>query len=292
MNPCSIGVDLGGTSIRMGALYGGELHALTRVPSGDASAETLCDALSRYIAGLDGPAPGAVCIGIPGTLDERRETVLNTPNLPRLCGAALAARLRDALGIPVMLENDTVPLLYGDLHLLGIGASGTAIGCYIGTGLGGAVFIDGRAPNSQHGLCEPGHIPIPGRFEPCTCGNLGCAENYVSGRYLQALRRSQFPDVPIERLFTALRGTPLLDTYVDTLACVLAAMVNLLDPHVLVLGGGVAAMQDFPRTALEAALRRRAMHPVPAESLRIVYSANAQGAGVLGAALMAAQELL
>ena len=65
-------------------------------------------------------------------------------------------------------------------------------------------------------------------------------------------------------------------------------MVNLLDPHLLVLGGGVPAMAGFPKAALNTALARRLMHPVPADGLRIVYSAGAHSAGVLGAAKLAA----
>ena len=189
--------------------------------------------------------------------------------------------------MPVKLENDTVMLLSGDVHRLGLPETGLLLGVYIGTGLGSAVFYDGRPLRGKNSLNELGHFPLPGRKEKCSCGNVGCAENLVSGRYLQALRAEKWPDTHISRLFPAMAGSKELAEFVDTAACLLAGTVNLLDPEVLVIGGGVPAMEGFPREELLRALREKTMHPQPSENLEVVWSEGADDTGALGAAWMA-----
>ena len=288
----TIGVDVGGTHVRIGLLTpAGELLDTRRVPRSQVLPEGDPAALGRYIADYAaqaGHGAAAVGCGIPGTLSRDCRRVLKVPNIPSLNGLPLASLLTEAAGLPVYLENDTVMLLSGDQLRLGLPHQGVVLGVYIGTGLGSALFYDGKPLKGQNGLNEIGHLPLLGKTEKCTCGNIGCAENYVSGRYLQALRAEKWPEVPISELFTAMAGSRELDEFVDTLAVVLGGAVNLLDPAALVLGGGVTAMKDFPRAAVLRALADRAMKPQPAESLRVLWSQGADDAGVLGAAAYAA----
>ncbi len=291
MNEYTVGADVGGTHVRLALLTpegkGERLKKYPRaevMPDGDPC--RFGEVLGDYIREC-GVGVSAAAAGIPGTLSRDCRRVLNVPNIPALNGLPLADELSRRAGVPVRLENDTVMLLSGDMHRLGLPETGLLVGVYIGTGLGSAVFWEGRPLRGKNSLNELGHFPLPGRKERCTCGNVGCAENLVSGRYLQSLRARKWPETHISRLFPAMAGSPELAEFVDTAACLLAGTVNLLDPEVLVIGGGVPAMEGFPREELLRALREKTMHPQPSEGLRVVWSEGADDTGALGAAWMA-----
>lgn len=290
-----VGVDVGGTHVRIGLTdERGSLSGVKKMPRSQALPDedpaALADFIAAYLsdAGVTAAAAG---VGIPGTLDRAREKTLKVPNLPALDGLPFAGMLSDKLGIPVFTENDTVMLLTGDIFRLSLDAAGLTVGVYIGTGLGSAVFLDGRPLIGKNGLNELGHLPIPGKTEKCSCGNIGCAENYVSGRFLEALRREKYPDTHISGLFTVLRGSRALAEYTDTLGCVIAGVYNLLDPDRVILSGGVPAMKDFPLAELTAAVRKHAMKPEPSQSLELIFAGEGGDSGVLGAALFAKNSL-
>ena len=296
MNPgkYAVGADVGGTHVRLGLLGPeGILTHVTRLPRGEAMPDEdplrFGDVLRDFIGGTGVPV-SAVGVGIPGTLSRDRRRALKVPNIPALNGLMLAEALGARAGVPVLLRNDTVMLLSGDLCRLDLPSAGLVLGVYLGTGLGSAVFLDGRPLPGRNGINELGHFPIPGREEPCTCGGRGCAENLVSGRRLQALRAEKWPETHISELFPAMAGSPELAEFLDSAACLLAGAVNLLDPEALVIGGGVPAMKGFPREALARAVREKAMHPEPAVGLRIAWSPGGDEGGVLGAARLAMLE--
>ena len=287
----TVGVDVGGTNVRFGLLgEDGTFAQLRKFPRTavlpDSDPAALGDALRDYIRET-GAAVSAVGVGIPGTLSPDCRRTLKVPNIPALNELDYASLLEARCGVPVKLENDTVMLLNGDLHRLSLPPEGIILGVYIGTGLGSAVFYNGRSLKGHNCLNELGHFPLPGKKEKCTCGNVGCAENYVSGRWLQALRAKKFPEIHISEMFTTLKDTPEGDEYIETLACLLAGCVNLMDPELLVVGGGLPAMRDYPRAALEAAIREKCMKPEPAGSLRLVWSQDSDETGALGAAWLA-----
>ena len=290
-----IGVDLGATYMRIGRCEGGLVCDLKVIPSSAYNmpdgAEHLADNISEYCAGLKRP-PAAIGIGVPGTVSLRGELV-RLPNLPYLNGTRLSAMIEERCHVPCFVENDVTMLLTGDSERMGLG-KGVVFGLYIGSGLGGAVFSDGRLLRGRNGLCEPGHIPVFGRSEPCGCGKKGCAEAIVSGRALEALQAAKYPKTHISELFTVMTEAEL-DDFTSVLAHTLAAVTQLLDPDVIVIGGGVAAMKGFPRVALETQLKALCMRPIPANTLNIVYSADAEdkagSPGVFGAAVFAARKL-
>ena len=278
-----IGIDVGGTWLRLGAWDGRSLTHFEKLPAAR-SARDLAAAIKAYLARC-GIAAESAALAIPGTLDEARRAVLNTPNLD-LGGEPLADALERTLGLPVSLGNDAECLLRGDIRALGRGETGLTLGLSVGTGLGGAIFLEGKPLPTISGVCEPGHMPVPGRRDPCPCGGVGCAENYVSGRRLLAIRDEYFPGEDVAGLFEEHAEHPALAAFLEDFACVAAAAATLLGPDLLVLGGGVPAMAGFPREALAAAIRARCMRPLPAESLEIVFSGGEPWLGVLGAALM------
>jgi allose kinase len=291
----AVGVDIGGTNVRVGLVsQDGSLEKAVKISRseafGDDKPHMLEEFLARYISGLN-ETVSAVGVGIPGTLDKSCRSILNVPNIHCLNGLPYADMLSERLKLPVFFENDTVMLLNGDISRLSLESEGLILGVYIGTGLGGTLFYKGKPLKGKNGINEIGHIPLLGKKDKCTCGNIGCAENYVSGRYLNKLISEKYPGLFIGDIFTTLKGTEELKEYIDTLGIVLATAVNLIDPDLLILGGGVVSTKDFPKAEIEASVRFHAMKPQPSQGLKIIYPAESDFTGVIGGGLYALQSL-
>ena len=132
-----------------------------------------------------------------------------------------------------------------------------------------------------------GHIPRSGSGEICGCGNLGCAECFASGRRLSHLRDTYFPSLPIGRLFLEQGSSPILQDFLEEIACTVAAELNILDPEYLVLGGGVLHMAGFPLEALKEKILAHTRKPYPAQGLQILHSQDAVENGARGAVALA-----
>lgn len=288
-----LGVDVGGTFVRMGTLRDGKVENLVKRSSAEifsapgGAAAGLARALKEYAGDTQFAAVG---VGIPGTVSRDGERVLNVPNIPGLNDTPLRDALTDALSAPVFVENDITMLTTGDSIRLGL-ERGVVFGCYIGTGLGGAVLVDGKLLRGRSALCEPGHVPIYGLDRPCGCGKTGCAEAYVAGRSLERLLAEKHPEGNIAEIFDLMSEAELSE-YVDILAHLLAAAMQLLDPDAVIMGGGVCAMSGFPRELLLERLAQLCMKPVPASTLNLLYPVASDVSGVYGAAVFARNSLI
>jgi fructokinase len=225
-----IGIDLGGTKIEAIALDpAGKEVFRKRIPSprGDYAAT-----LVAIISLVREAGEGTVGIGIPGSLSRVTGLVKNA-NSTWLIGKPLKQDLEKALG-RVRIENDA------NCFALSEAADGAAkgarvvFGVILGTGVGGGIVIDGRVVDGPNGIAgEWGHNPMPGEGEgrQCYCGRRDCIETYLCG---PALERDKD-----------------LSTYAERLARALAGVINILDPDVIVLGGGVSNVKalyaDVPR---------------------------------------------
>jgi len=233
-----IGVDLGGTKIEaLGLDVAGREVFRKRVPTprGDYAATLAA------IAGLVKEAgDGTVGVGIPGALSRATGLVKNA-NSTWLIGKPLQQDLEKAIGREVRLANDANCFALSEaVDGAGQGAE-VVFGVILGTGVGGGIVVRGEAltgPNAIAG--EWGHNPLPlpeGSdlpLRPCYCGRSGCIETYLSG---PALERDG--------------GEAALGRYEERLARALAGVINILDPDVIVLGGGVSKVarlyQDVPK---------------------------------------------
>lgn len=290
----TIGVDIGGTSLRVGLVdENGEAAAFERVPQGDIlngdSVGNLARFLSGYIGRSGGPEQLAgIAVGLPATLDKAREVVFNAPNIDGFNGKNVAALLREALPVPVYLLKDVEALFHCDVRRLALPPEGVMIACYVGTGIGNVISIDGKILGGSNGAAgELGHIPVWDDRELCTCGNPGCMETLTGGKYLARLQRESFPQTPMGSLFAAHGSHPLLTEYVRHLALPVATEINLLDPVTVILGGGVLDMDAFPLDTLVRQIRFHARKPLPEKNLRFVRSVNDGRNGVTGAGLHA-----
>ncbi|MEW6689118.1 MAG: ROK family protein [Pseudomonadota bacterium] len=233
-NYTRIGVDLGGTKIEALALDPeGRALARRRIPTPQGDYAGTLDAVCRLVLEIEGNL-GAKCsvgVGIPGALSLVTGLVKNA-NSTWLIGKPLKADLENALGREVRLANDANCFALSEaVDGAGRGAQ-VVFGVILGTGVGGGVVVGGKVltgPNAIAG--EWGHNPLPlpaGEDLPlrdCYCGRKGCVETYLSG---PALQRDQD-----------------MGRYEERLARALAGVINILDPDVIVLGGGVSNAESL-----------------------------------------------
>ncbi len=289
----TLGIDVGGTSIRIGAVDENfeisffEKHSVKTILLGKPE-DSLGDFISAYIEShsLDKKI-SAICVGFPATVDKKRETVLSAPNLPGFDGVNFKRALEAKLAVPAFIEKDVNLLIRGDLHRMNISAK-DIVGCYIGTGLGNAIVIDGKTVTGHSGVAgELGHIPFGDTESECGCGNCGCAEPLVGGKYLTRLCEKVFKDTEIPDIFTLHSESNEIKRYLDRLARVIASEVNILDPELLILGGGIPEMKDFPKDVFTSLVMKYVRKPLPANDLNIVFSKGTSDVGVLGAGIYA-----
>ena len=288
-NECVIGIDIGGTNIRIGRTdENDQLVDFERVSSKETFkdgniSESLTEVLKNYL--------DKYCKNVqvkPATLSSDRKQILQVPNIKGMDGLFLGKELEENLGIPVVLEKDVNMLYYWDKYDKKLSDEGVGIGVYIGTGVGNAIFINGKPLAGKDGVAgELGHIPMIGGTSQCGCGNLGCSECYASGWKLVELKEEYYPDVDMNDLFVKKSNDTVLKNFVDNIACVACAEINILNPDSIIFGGGVINMKGFPKDYLEERLYVHARKPYPAESLEIQYSEDKVDNGVKGAIIFA-----
>lgn len=283
-----IGIDIGGTSFRIGLVdEKGTVSDFRKVPVKQvfATGDPLAD-LSGYLkAYCEGKTVEAVAIGFPATLDAKRQTVLQAPNISFMENLPVVGVLSKELGIPVFIERDVTFGLMYDCKKYKVEETGIVCGFYFGTGIGNAISINGKPLVGKNGTAgELGHIPVDGSEEVCGCGNAGCMEPLAGGRYLAQLCREVYTDTHISEIFVKHGDTAELRRFVDRMAIAVATEINILDPQVILIGGGVPAMTGFPREYLLERIRFHARKPYPAGNLSVFFTEDEPMKSVIGAA--------
>jgi len=288
----AIGVDIGGTHLRIGCVD--ESYSVVdfvQVPqrmvlTGDSSTR-LADYIKEYIQKYaKNMSIIGVCVGFPAAVDKNRAVVLNAPNIHGFNGIDVKAVLQKHLDIPVIIEKDTNLLLIHDIAKHDIPGDDTIIGCYIGTGLGNAMMIDGKIFVGYNGVaCELGHIPAWDQEHRCSCGNIGCIEPLVAGKYLVSMCKEFFPNTEISDIFEKHGNDSRIEKYIRNLAIPIATEVNIIDPSTVILGGGVVSMKKFPCEKLVEAIRFYVRKPLPEKNLKFIISDDNHESGVIGAGI-------
>lgn len=288
-----IGIDIGGTNIRMGYVSpdGGLEHFEKKSSSmffGDGAVENLTDEIRAYIKKykLEDKVL-AISVGVPSMVSKDKSFVYSTPNLKGLENMDLGHLLQKALDIPVYVDRDVNYLLINDIKKYNLDPEGdkTIIGMYLGTGFGNAIYINGSLHVGKNGVAgELGHIPFYGLTDSCTCGNEGCCEARCSGMHLQRICAEHFPDTNISDVFTKHSNHPEIQNFIDTLAIPISTEITILDPDYVIMGGGVMIMKDFPMERLIKQIKHRTRHPLPSENIEFVFPEHTQTGGVIGGA--------
>jgi fructokinase len=254
-----IGIDLGGTKIEAIALAGdGTPRFRKRVPTppGDyaATVRTIADLIRAADSAVG--VQGSVGIGIPGTLSPATGLVKNA-NSTCLIGHALDRDIAAAIGRPVRLANDADCFALSEATD-GAGAGQRIVfGVILGTGVGGGLVVDTRVVSGPNAITgEWGHNPLPWPKDDerpgpnCYCGRSGCIETFLSGPGLSSDHGMGWSAAQIASSSDP-SAIAALDRYTERLARALAHVINILDPHVIVLGGGLSGVarlyEDVPR---------------------------------------------
>jgi fructokinase len=238
-----VGIDLGGTKIEALALdaSGREIFR-KRVPSPRGDYAATIAAVASLVKEI---GPGTVGIGIPGALSQVTGLVKNA-NSTWLIGKPLKQDLEKAIGRQVRLENDANCFALSEV-VDGAGKGAAVVfGVILGTGVGGGIVVDGKVITGANAIAgEWGHNPLPAPtaadlpHPDCYCGRKGCIETYLSGPGLSRDHEARTGERLSPEEIVSL-GDQSLEKYAERLARSLAGVINVLDPDVIVLGGGMS----------------------------------------------------
>lgn len=294
----TIGIDIGGTNFRIGSVsQNGEVEHFEKISSRifdngnviDILAESITDYIERHQ--IAGKVLG-VAIGLPSLVSKDKSTVISTPNLKGFDNLLLVKELSKVLSMPVFLDRDVNFLLQNDIERLKLPKDSTVLGFYIGTGLGNAMYLDGKLYSGSNGAAgELGHIPLWNVTETCTCGNVGCSELRCSGRYLETLTKTYFPETKIRNVFKEHGDDPRVIQYIKGLAIPISAEINILDPQYIIIAGGVSEMPEFPKELLKKEILFHSRKPYPEQNLQILFTEHNQQSGVYGSGSFALSQL-
>lgn len=309
----TIGVDLGGTKMLVGALDGTEVRWESREASTGQSEEELVELLVREVeeARRGRPDARAVGLGIPATVDHDRGVAVSAVNLP-LEELPIRDLVSERVGLPVFVDNDAnVAALAEYLYGAAQGKPNTVM-LTVGTGIGGGLVLGGELYRGATGAgAELGHTVIQADGPPCqgNCPNHGCVEALASGTALGREARAAAESAPDSALGKLLAAGETVDGKVATeaalagdataisvfeligsrLGVACASFANIFEPNAIVVGGGVIAAGDLLLEPARREVRQRALKPM--NETPILAATLGNDAGMIGAAALARVEL-
>ena len=309
--PVCVGVDVGGTKVLAGIVADtGRVVRTARRSTPGRRVERLAveDALVAAVEEVAAGAPLlAVGLAAAGFVDAAGERVMFAPHLP-WHGEPVRELLADRLGAPVALDNDANCAALAEWTYGAARGAASALVVTLGTGIGGALVLDGRVLRGANGMAgEFGHMKVVPEGQPCPCGGAGCWEQYSSGNALVRYARERVGREP-SLLEEACGGDPALLTgpmvtaaaeegdlvarqafhsVGDWLGIGLANLVAAFDPAVLVVGGGVSAAGDRLLEPARAALQRSLVGSADRVVPRVLAARLGPEAGLVGAAVLA-----
>lgn len=310
MSEIVLATDLGGTNLRIAAITpDGQIlyrtkHATPKTDRADEIVSTITLAAEECRRAIGQKARiKAFGVAVPATINSAAGIIMKAPNLPSLDGFRLSATIAKDLNLPVILENDANAAAIGENWRGASKGFQNSICVTLGTGVGGGIILGGNILRGIDGMAgEIGHICVEPAGAPCGCGSRGCVEQYSSANAMVRLTQELEHQYPKSTLQNRPRLTSL-DVYEagkasDELALevfrqmgfylgiALADLINVLNPEVVVIGGGVAAGWDLFIEHVRAQIRNRAFRE-PAERAKIVRAELGDDAGILGAARLA-----
>ncbi|MCY4480668.1 MAG: ROK family protein [Rhodospirillales bacterium] len=298
MSRFALGVDIGGTKIAVGAVGAtGAVHARRTIATDaaagfDAGLERLTRAIDETLAeaGVDAAALAGIGLGCPGPFDEASGRIENFYTLPGWEGNDIVSPLVDRFDKPVRLVNDADAALLGEALAGGARGARVALMLTIGTGIGGAVLIDGailRGAAGDHP--EIGHLIVDPTGPECYCGSRGCLEAFAAGPAL-ARAGAEFGYADAEAVFAAAdagaaQARAIVACSADAMETAVWSLIHTLLPEVLLIGGGIGERHfALYRASAERAIARAVLAPDGA--IRVVKAALGNDAGMVGAAAL------
>ncbi len=309
MGEAAVGVDLGGTNIKVGLVTpSGDVvarHATATHAEGgfSAVAARICDAVRECLrrAGERVDTIAGVGVGSPGTIDHRAGVVRFSPNLPGWRDVPLRETLAEGLGVRCVIENDANAAALAEQWLGAGKGERSLVLLTLGTGIGGGIVLDGQVWHGANGAAgELGHTCIDPDGPRCNCGNRGCLETYASATGMVRRMREAIEggaDTPLAADPGALTGRRIYEAAVggdlvarraieDTgryLGVAASNIMHALNPRVIAFSGGVTGAGEMLMGPLLREAEWRTLEQ-SRSGVRICFSALGEDAGILGAA--------
>jgi len=309
-----VGVDLGGTNIAAAIVsVQGEIQKRVHMATkADGGPQAVIDGVIKTCKDLledAGQAPLSIGIGVPGTVRDDKGIVIFTPNLP-LKNIDFTSELSSLYGCPVRLGNDANCAALGEAVAGGAKGGKDVAMITLGTGLGGGIIIDGKLHTGLTGAGgELGHMVVFAGGRECGCGRLGCWERYGAATGLKTTALEYMEKYPkslmwklcmgmTERLdgktiFEAFRAEDpaairTVGTYTDHLATGIVNIVNILEPEIFCVGGGISNAWDCLEKPLAAAVEAEKFMRFSTDTpkTRLVKAELGNDAGIIGAAML------
>lgn len=310
-----IGIDIGGTNLKAGlvdenyqivATKKMPLHFQSMEQMGETLARMAMDLVEEY--GISRSQVASVGMGFPGLVDNKHGVVIKTVNIP-ICGMPVAEMFRRHWELPVYLGNDADCAALGEYYHCGEEKAESLILVTLGTGVGTGIILNGQIYTGFNGCAgEGGHIVIVHGGEQCTCGRRGCWERYASANALirqtaaamethkesamWALVGGDISAVNGRTAFEAMRSgdstaKAVVDQYLCYLAEGLANYINIFQPEVIALGGGVSHEREEDLLhPLQAMVQDMCFGREADRHTRLVKASLGNDAGIIGAALL------
>ena len=305
----SVGVDIGGTKIAaLRITTEGEIRARTIIPTPATDQSAAMPAIEAAAATVLEDGVAAIGVGLAGLIDVRSGALLSAPNLVWR-DMALSEDLTAKFGLPVTVDNDATAAAWGESRVGASRGSHDSLFVGVGTGIGGGIVAGGRLLRGAHGFAgEICHIIVEPDGPLCGCGNRGCWEQVASGLAIARAGARAVADEPGSTIARLAGGDPrratgelvtqaarqgdaaaaaILTTVARRLGEGIAGLVNVFDPDVVVVGGGVGEAGDLLlgplRDAYLAAVEGVDVRP----EVSIVSAQLGNDAGAIGAALLA-----
>ena len=285
----AIGVDLGASNVRAGIV-----DEKGRVSNFKKERTSTPEKFLKFLASiLDSKAVYAkfgtnlgIGIGAPGQLDLEKGKILQSPNLPSFNNFEIVPKVKNELNLPVFLERDTNVALLGEAWVGAAKKAKNVIMLTLGTGVGGAILISGKLYHGQHGLGgEMGHITIDVSGPVCTCSQKGHLEAYLG---LVGVRRDYGMDhwTLIDKVEKGdEKAFEIAKRLGEILGIGLASLINVFDPEIIILGGGLSELGEVLLTPAKKIAEKKAL--VRPLKTKIVISQLGDFSGIIGAAKLA-----
>jgi glucokinase len=311
----AISMDVGGTFTKVALVdSGGNIVRRWQEPSEhDIASSEVPGFVVRLVRGvlkessLTASELVGVCVGIPGVIDRRTQTIISCPNLTNWEGMALGQLVEQALGLPTCLEKDANEAALGE-RWLGAGRGVDDLVCFtLGTGIGTGIIVNGELyRGSTGGAGEIGHIIVDKDGPACSCGNPGCLESFASARAIVGFARDAIEKgsasvllevaggdldaITTETVFHAARsGDPvamrITADAIEYLGVSIASVVNVFNPAMIILGGGMAQAGEQILVPVREIVRKRARRLL-ADHVEIVLARLGNDAGLIGGAYL------
>ncbi len=311
-----LGIDLGGTNIAAAAVSeSGEILGRSGTPTPRTGAEDVAAAMAKMAveaarnAGLPLEEAASIGIGTPGTINPETGHVIYWSNLDfRNVPLVELVRKNLPIDLPILLENDANAAALGEF-VAGAGREGSSmVAITLGTGVGGGAIFGGKLfTGFNYAGMEVGHFVLSEGGRLCTCGRKGCFESYCSATALIRATREAMEEHPDSLLWELCEGDPskingrhpfqareqgdaaataVVDTYIYHLANGVTSLVNILQPEIFCIGGGVAAQGEVLLAPLRAIFDREDYARGGTRRTRIMRAELGNDAGIVGAALL------